>query len=271
MDANRQFAHDTFEEVQADVLALKAKLPEESIDGIVAEILNRIKSRGSLTSGSINTPQPQQVERLAYALISDDNQEGARFIQDVREDGASLEAVYLSYLAGAARLLGEWWTEDHVSFVEVTVGSSRIYSIMRGLSHLFTPPGPVEVKSAAFATVPGETHVLGVRMAHDIFCKEGWEIDLQVGRSHDDLVEVLSEPGTNIIGLSAAGRHSAAPLAKLVLALHISNPTARIFVSGNIATDAQDLVSLMGLDGIAGDINAARTLMEAAWEKTSHA
>ncbi|MFL4468872.1 B12-binding domain-containing protein [Tateyamaria armeniaca] len=271
MDANRQFAHDTFQKAHSDVRRLKAKLPEDSIDGIVAEILNRIKSRNATNNTLINAPSAQQIERLAYALISDDDQEGARIIQNLREDGASLEAVYLSYLAGAARLLGEWWTDDHVSFVEVTVGTSRIYSIIRGLSHLFTPRGPVEVKSAVFAAVPGETHVLGVRMASDIFRKEGWDIDLKVGKSHDELVDALSASETPIIGLSAAGRHSAADLAKLVLALRINNPNARIFVSGNIAHAADDIVSLMDVDAVATDIPAARQFIEKAWLKGHHA
>ncbi len=270
MDARREFANDVYLQTQVQVQNLKASLPEDAVGSIVEEILNRIKSR-SVTDQSINTPSPERVERLAYALISDDCEEGARFIQDVREDGASLEAVYISYLAQAAALLGEWWTDDHVSFVEVTVGTSRIYSIIRGLSHLFTPRGPVEVKSAVFATVPGETHVLGVRMASDLFAKEGWDIDLKVGKSHDVLVQEITDSDCQIIGLSAAGRHSAAALAKLVMALHISKPYARIFVSGQIANDAQDLVALMGLDGIVNDVDAGRKVMQAAWRTHNHA
>ncbi|WP_299727219.1 cobalamin-dependent protein [uncultured Tateyamaria sp.] len=271
MDTTRQFSSDVYQKTHTDVRSLKAKLPEDSIGSIVEEILNRIKSRGQVSGDSINAPSPERVEKLAYALISDDDQEGARFIQDVREDGASLEAVYLAYLAQAAYRLGEWWTDDHVSFVEVTVGTSRIYSIMRGLSHLFTPRWPVEVKSAVFATVPGETHVLGIRMARDLFSKEGWDIDLKIGKDHDTLVDEIAHLDCTVIGLSAAGGHSAAALAKLVLALRISNPGAQIFLSGNIVNDASDLVALMDLDGIATDADAARKIMNAAWQNAHRA
>lgn len=267
MQARSPFAQDAYERARADVVGLKAHLPDASIDGIVSEILTRIKARGAAGNTSINAPSPAQVEKLAYALISDDDQDGARFIQGVREDGASLDAVYLNYLAEAADLLGEWWKEDHVSFVEVAVGTSRIYSIMRGLSHLFVPRGPVEVKSAIFASVPDETHTLGVTMARDIFAKEGWDIDLQVGKSHDELVNYIADSNCLIVGLSAAGRHSAPALAKLVLALHISNPAARIFVNGHVTNEASDLVALMGVDGVANDVETARDMMNAAWSQ----
>ena len=265
MTRDRPFASDVYQKTQTEVLNLSARLPPDSIGSIVQEILNRVKSRSQQTHYSINTPSPEKVERLAYALISDDDSEGAKFIQNVREDGASLDAVYLTYLAKAAHLLGEWWTDDHVSFVEVTVGSSRIYSIMRGLSHLFMPRGPVEVKSAVFATVPGETHVLGVRMARDLFAKEGWDIDLKIGKTHDQLVDEIAKTDCLIVGLSAAGGHSAAALAKLVMALRISNPAAHIFVSGSIANEADDILALMDLDGIAPDITQARHFMDKAW------
>lgn len=271
MEANRDFKGDAYRQARAVVSSLKTKLSEDSVDGIVEEILARIKSRGEAASQSINAPSPEKVEQLAYALISDDDQDGARIIQDVREDGASLDAVYLGYLAKAAYLLGEWWEDDHVSFVEVTVGTSRIYAIMRGLSHLFMPRGPVEVKSAIFATVPGETHLLGAKMARDLFTKEGWDIDLKIGKTHDELVDEVSKVHCAVIGLSAAGGHSVAALAKLVIALRISNPAARIFVSGNITNEATDLLKLMDLDGIAPDIQSARDIMQRAWSGAHHA
>lgn len=271
MDAKREFKSDAYRQVQADVRTLKSQLSPDSVGSIVEEILSRIKSRGDSTGHSINAPSPEKVEQLAYALISDDDQDGARFIQDVREDGASLDAVYIGYLAKAAALLGEWWTDDHVSFVEVTVGTSRIYAIMRGLSHLFTPRGPVEVKSAIFATVPGETHVLGARMARDLFSKEGWDIDLKIGKTHDELVSEITNSDCVIIGLSSAGRHSAAALAKLVIALRINAPAARIFVSGQVASEASDLLALMDLDGVATDIDTAREIMQSAWAGSARA
>ena len=50
---------------------------------------------------------------------------------------------YLEYLALAARKLGKWWEEDRVSFLDVTLGTGRIYAIIRAVS----PARPVPVDS----------------------------------------------------------------------------------------------------------------------------
>ncbi|WP_187431123.1 hypothetical protein ROLI_035160 [Roseobacter fucihabitans] len=264
-----QFSPEIYLKTQTNVLELKSKLPEDVVGAIIDEVLNRVKVIGSTNSYNLDHPPQRVVDTLCYALISPEPGEGAAFIDGLREDGASLDAIYLAYLAEAARTLGDWWDEDHVSFVEVSIGSSRIYSIMRSLSYLFVPNKPVLKKSAVFACVPDETHIVGVRMAADLLGKEGWDIDLHVGLSHHDLVREISASGCRVIGLSAGGSHSAAGLARLIIALRVSNPGARIFLSGQIIRDAPELVALMDVDGVVEDIDAALHLMNRYWAETS--
>jgi len=262
-------ALDLYEKSSFEVRELGSKLPESDVESIVHEVLNRVKAQALRNDQSIDAPTREKVERLCYALISDDHQEGQRFIESVYEDGASLEAIYLSYLAEAATILGEWWESDDASFYEVSIGTSRIYAIIRGLSHLFTPNRLVEVKSAVFASVPGETHNLGIRMAADLFGREGWDINMIVGQNHDDLVSEIAQSRCPMIGLSAAGAHSAAALARLIIALRISNPWAAIILSGQITNEAEDVVSAMGLDGVVTDIPSAITLFDSIWESAT--
>ncbi len=228
-----------------------------------------MKAHANRLTDTIDAPSRLEVEKLCYALIADDPQEGHRIIESVYQDGASLDAIYLNYLAEAATVLGEWWDTDFVSFFEVSIGTSRIYSILRGLSHLFQGDIKAQVKTAVFATIPDETHILGVRMAADLFAKEGWEIDLIVGKTHDELVEQISRSSCRIIGLSAGGKHSAAALARLVIALRISNPAAAIFLSGQITSKAKDVIEVMGLDGVVSDIPSALELANDIWDRST--
>ena len=48
-------------------------------------------------------------------------------------DGLPVERVLLDLLAPSARLMGEMWTADQVSFVDVTLGLSRIQQMLRQL------------------------------------------------------------------------------------------------------------------------------------------
>lgn len=258
------FAFDLYQRSQLEMRTLKSKLPEDSVVGLAKEVLLRVAERADLNRVA---EYANQIEQLCRALIAEDADAGAAFIRDLRADGASPEEVYLSYLAGAARMLGEWWVEDRVSFSEVTIGTSRMYGIMRAMRHLFMPAASMRRRSAVFAPVPGETHTLGVRMAADLFRKEGWDIDLKIARTHDELLREIGTSPAMVIGLSTGGEHSIDALARLVVALRIINPAALILVSGQLMSKPEDLVSMMGVDAAAKDIPSARAALERLWEQ----
>ncbi len=259
------FAFDLYQRSQEDLRTLKSRLPEESVAGLAKEVLLRVAGKSEAFSIEEHAPQ---IEELCNALIGDDPDAGAAYVRKVLAEGASLEDVYLGYLAGAARMLGKWWENDLASFSEVTIGTSRMYAIMRAMRHLFTSAVQPDTKSAVFAAVPGDTHTLGVRMATDIFNKDGWDIDLKSAQTHDELLAEIVSANAAIIGLSAAGRHSLDALARLVVALRIVNPGAYILVSGQIVNETEDLISIMDVDEVASDIPSGRIALENLWERT---
>lgn len=258
---------DVYVRSQSELRLLKSQLPESSVESLAREVIRRLADRESRETNA--RASDKQIELLCNALLSEDDRAGAEFIQELNTDGVPPEVVYLEYLARAARRLGKWWEEDLISFTNVTVGTSRMYAIMRGMQHRFISTPAHSEKSALFASVPGETHTLGVRMAADLFRRDGWDIDLKIGLSHDDLVAEIKASDTTIIGISAAGYHSINALSQLVIALRISNPSAKVFVSGFAAEKVPDAISLMGVDGSVSDIEAARALMAALWGELS--
>lgn len=253
-----------YERSQDQLRRLKSLLPSDTVEDLAREVIRRLAERGA--AATVEAPDDARIELLCHALLSEDHHDGAAFIETVRSAGASVDSVYLRYLAGAARMLGRWWQEDLVSFADVTVATSRMYAIMRAVRHEF-PDAPSNDRSAVFVTTPGENHTLGMRMAADLFRKDGWTIDLKIGRSHDELVAEIEHSGTRLIGISAGGTHAFTALSRLVIALRISNPHAAIFVGGNVVQDAPDAVSLIGVDGMAGDIKAAKAVMAALWDE----
>ena len=249
---------------QTGLRQLKSTLPEHSVEQLAREVLRRLASHSGETVSF--APPKDEIEHLCNALLSENDNAAAEFIQDLRSEGVSIETAYLVYLAGAARLLGEWWESDKVSFTAVTLGTSRMYGIMRALRHQFGAARAAVKRSAVFVSVPGETHVLGVRMAADLFRKEGWEIDLIIDKPHDELVDEVSQSRAIIIGISAGGEHAVEALSKLMIALRISNPNAWIFVSGNIVDEARDAIELMDPDGMVTTIEDAKKILNGIWD-----
>ena len=257
---------ELFVRSQAQLLKLKSQLGRDTVEDLAWEVIRRLSS----VEGPVAADQPSadQIEHLCHALLCEDALAGAQFIKDAQSKGASVDAVYLNYLAAAARTLGEWWNEDLVTFVDVTLGTSRMYAIMRALRPQVPSVPKADGKSAVFASVPGDTHTLGVSMATDLFRKMDWHIDLLVGRTHDELVDEIAQGDAMIIGVSAGGEHSLAALARLVIALRISKPHAFVFVSGSMAQELRASIELMDVDGLVSDIDEAKHLMNTLWEQT---
>ena len=260
---------DHYANVQARLRQLKSQLPQTLVESLAREVIRQMT--GHVVPDIVQSPDADIIAQLCEALISEDDQAGARFIRQARDDGATDEAIYLNYLAGAALTLGTWWEEDRVSFAEVTYGTSRMYAIMRAMRRELPIAVHKPHKAAVFATVPGESHFLGVSMAADLLRKDGWDIDLKIGLGHDELVDEIARSGMILIGLSASSDQTLEALSKLVVAVRIRSPQAAIFVSGHIAIERPETLELMDVDGFAADFQSAKAMLEAHLAKRARA
>ncbi len=251
-------------QTSADLIALKATLPREAVISVAREVLSQLASRVADAA-----PRTDSVTRLSRALIDDDPRAAAIEIEAHHKRGVSVEALLLGYLGPAARQLGEWWETDEITFATVTIGTGRIYAIMRMLNRLLPIATVPEHKAALVASVPGETHVLGARMAADLMRDKGWTIDLEMGLEHEELMESIASSGHLVLGLSAAGEHALPALARLVLAVQMAHPQIAIFVGGNIVAECREQVSLMGIDAQSQNFAESAALVDTLWERVS--
>lgn len=264
---NIKFNWDDFERTTLGLRSLKSRLPADSVKSLAEEVIERVSKRGADTSEhSVHKPSWDQIEHLAFALMDDDAEASLSFIADIRDAGATTEEVYLAYLAGAARCLGEWWNDSHVSFMDVTLATSRIFGLLNALKSEDSMVVPASTPSAVFMTVPGEDHTLGVQMAADLFRRQGWNIDLLLGRKHDDLVRSAEAMQPAVIGISVAGDHSMVALAKLMVALRVHCPDTLIVISGAIMKDAEELVADLTPDAMVKDVSTAFNVLSDLWE-----
>lgn len=257
---------DVYRETQSNLRRLGDVFPRKFIRNLAGDVLQNVSMRGRDLPGSIANPAPEQIIALSEALIAEDDTAGAAFIAGIQDHGVTPETVYLKYLAEAARTLGEWWETDHVTFATVTLGCSRIYAIMAAMRHLFAPRVKPQVKSAVFASVPGEEHVLGVRMAADMFRSEGWNIELKVGHDHEALIESIDWSTTALIGLSYGGVHSLQALTRLMLAVRINGPAVETLLCGHDIETVVEVAEIAGVSGCSDSVEDALIKMDALWD-----
>lgn len=258
MNFDRQMLDVAFQEIDE----VRRSLPEATLTALAEEVVIRVARNLAEPRLPGLVPSSGQVDELCLALLSNDHSAAVDFVETARLQGASYEALCLSYLGAAAQRLGEWWESDRVSFYQVTLGAGRIYAILRILRLDRPISSPDMRRSAVFAAVPGENHTLGITIATDLARERGWDIELFVGLSHDNLVQEIEQRQPRLIGLSAGGKRSLPALTKVIVALRISCPGARILVCGQIVPATLGLVGVVGADAALGDFEVALNQME---------
>lgn len=264
------FDQSEYSRADAQFRLAEQKLPPETIQALAREVVRRLAFRMPRTLAPDSLPTPAEIDRLCAALLSKDDAAADTFILSARRDGVALDVIYLSYVAGAARRLGEMWDSDRVSFLEVTLACAKLYRIIRGLRHVLAPSLTEDRDEwpAMFALVPGETHTLGIEIATDVFRREGWDVDMHVGRSHDDLLAASDRRIYRAIVLVANSDSMLEPLTRLALALRISHPLAHVVVAGNIVEHHPDVSDLVGADAVIKDIKTAVATLRDVLEST---
>lgn len=204
------------------------------------------------------------VEAMVDALISSDVGAALRIVDQERADGVSVDEICLHTLAGAARQLGDMWDEDKVSFLTLTVAIGRIFEIMRRLRQEvpLLSPDPNRKRRAFFASVPGDTHTLGVTMGATILRNHGWDISLRTGLGHDSLIEDVLADDHELIGLSAGDQEQLPALMRLIVALHLERPHAKVLVCGAITGQVRGLADMVHADGVIPSDEDAVAVME---------
>ena len=154
-----------------------------------------------------------------------------------------------------SRLLGEKWSADEISFVDLTIAVSRLQETTRGLLSM-QPRNVINPLGTVLLINPkGEDHSLGIHIAADQFKRHGYDVDLAVGKHALQIVEMVRENTYCLIGATAATLRTLAEIKNLVERIHGGVPrTTPIVVGGPIAQSDIDVQAIAGVDHMASDV-----------------
>jgi len=235
-------------------------LAPETLETLASDIVRRLARTIKQDPGSpVTLIAAGSVAAFCDILVKDDPVAALQFIDDRRVEGLTRQDLYLGYIAQAAERLGQLWDEDLLSFTEVAVATGQLYALMRALRDETAGirPGLDARRRAFFATVPGEDHGIGITIAADLFRNAGWEIDLQIGLEHEDLMAHVEFAAPRVIGLSLSTEQRLGELMRLVIAMRIAAPLAIIGVAPGAGIDRRKLSNLVDTDLLFGDVPSA--------------
>lgn len=267
MESRRNFEFDVDLYTHAEGLfaAKRAKLRPEAVICLARDVISRLAIVKSAPDGQPHPRAPglvypDLVESFCAVLLEEDASMCLRFFEDQLVPIVEQRADLYDYISEASRKLGEKWDEDEVSFLQVTIAAGKLYALVRSVAAR-EPRAPVagrSIQCALFASVPGEQHTLGVTIAAEVFRTAGWDIDLLISRSHDELLERACMTHPPVVGLSVSNSAGLDTLARLVVALRLASPDTIIAVAAGPDINHDVLCAMVDLDLVITDARSAQ-------------
>lgn len=232
---------------------------------IESEMVPRIMlERGDRLSGRSapgNAPQmrlaPAEIRDFAALVLVADRNDMFRYIDRLRQRGMPLEDVYLQLFAPTARLLGDDWVSDRLTFTEVTLGLWQLHHLLRHLSDEFHSEG--SRVPAGFQVLllpaPGEQHTFGLFMVAEFFRQSGWGVSSGPFASQGELARMARGGWFSIVGFSVSREDQLDAVAAEIRNVRRAsrNQSIGVMVGGRVFVEHPELVKRVGADATAID------------------
>ncbi len=233
---------------------IAAKDVRDRVDALALRILSALAARDPAAARTLSV---DLVRRLHAATLGPDRDAARAAVEAMRQAGIGTDEIADVYVPAVARLLGEEWCEDRIGFAAVTIGSSRLQSLLRELGPEWRADcAPEGDAPAILVVVPSDVHhTLGPMILSGQLRRRGFSVRLLMGAGPEDMNLHLRQSQFDAVMISAARGDSVAALRRLVDALRTAiAPGVRIVVGGTLLEDEPALDRLTGADFASADV-----------------
>ncbi len=245
-----------------DVLqSLEQVISSPSMESLAREVLNR------LTAGNRDNwrAPASEIDYFCTVLCAERSFRANKFLLQLLRAHLPFHRIYQSYFGEAARQLGAKWETNELSFVEVTLATSRIYNMLYALRRRYPPPSHGRKPKFLFSAVPGEQHTLGVEIATDLFRRNGWEVIHLIDKGYDDIIQMISDDDVYLLGLSVSGTRHLDTLCRIILAARVVRPDIKIMVGGTLNHSHAETIREIGVDSVITELTDAFSFVESVF------
>jgi len=230
--------------------------------GIRFLVESALRSVASATHNSQPRTRGDWVTQLCAALVSESETSHKAVLSSLIAAGITQREIFQSYIPDVARMLGEMWVQDRASFVDVTLGASRLQALFReydedGFERWMDRSIPLG-QSVLMIVPEFEQHSLGAFVAADQMRRHGLWVHMGIGLTREELTRLVSNGRFSMLGLSVATRKSLEQVTDLIDDVRVNNPDcAPIVIGGRVVEDAQMIERRTGADHAVKSIREA--------------
>lgn len=222
-----------------------------------ADVVAKVAARDPAAGVALKEPLLSAVMTAARVA---DPRALERLVADFRRARVSNEVVADHYIPEVARRLGRAWEEDSASFAEVSIGSARLQSFLKGLGTSWAADGTEDAAaSTVLLVVPqGEQHTLGARVAAGWLRRKGISVCLRIAPTHTELAAILAQRRFDGAMISVACHERLETCTGLVKTLRDETSNGlRIALGGAILGRGEDIATVSGVDIVTNDLPKA--------------
>lgn len=200
------------------------------------------------------------VQAMIDASISGSHHAFDSLLLEMRRSRVSLAALADIYIPEAARRMGAAWHADRISWMEVSIGTGRLQSLLREIGDAwFADQSTAEGQGTVLLILPrNEQHTLGAMVAMGQLRRFGVSVCLRIGPSPEDLRSLLEARDFDGILISVGTRERLPAVTEMITMLRsIRSHAPPILIGGPVLATVEDAASCTGADHAFREIGIA--------------
>lgn len=221
------------------------------VNSLAVKALSVLKAKGGAIAPDYNSPQ---LDAICDAFVAADDAERHEAISTLQSNGLSHQDIIEHIIPTTARLLGDRWFANDLSFADVTIGAARLQETIRALNAKGARNQSVGGDSILLVVPRNEHHTLGIFVAAHKFRTLGIDVQLAVGLHPLQVSQMVKKNRFPAVGITSSGRKSLGAARELVDAVRKSVPKITPIVIGGGVTNLQlDIKQITGADHVSSD------------------
>lgn len=229
----------------------------DSPDGyrnLAAEVLESLAARR--TRGTAQVRQAL-LNRMLASVMAPVGQSTEQLCLEFRRARVPMTDLVDLYIPEVARHLGRAWNADRVSFAEVTVGLSRLHTLLHEVQADWVADKADSARMSATLLIvpPQEHHTLGAMILASQLRRKGVSVCIRIAPGMDDLTSLLSHGRFDAAMVTVGSKDRLETCAKLVKTLKtMTKGLLSVAVGGAVVDENRDVLLDAGVDVVTNDV-----------------